>query len=66
MGIKATTAEVIIVGDRNGVWLTRTVRKKTAEERCERSNLQMIVAFPLRNNEDDEKMTEKDLRERSY
>ena len=55
LGIKASAGEVI-VGDRNGVWITRTVRKKTAKERCERSNLQMIVAVPLRKNEDDEKM----------
>ena len=31
-------------------------QKKTTKERCERSNLQMIVTFPLRKNEDDEKM----------
>ena len=30
LGVKATTAE-IIVGIRNGVWLTRTVRRKLAK-----------------------------------
>ena len=30
--------------------------KETATERCERSNLEMIVAVPWRKNEDDEKM----------
>ena len=55
LGSKATIGEVI-VGERNGVRLTRTVRKKTATERCERSNLEMIVAVPLRKNDDGEKM----------
>ena len=55
LGSKATIGEVN-VGESNGVWLTRTVRKKTATERCERSNLEMIVAVPLRKNEDGEKM----------
>ena len=40
-------------GERNGVWLARTVNKKTTKERCERSNLEMIVAVPWRKNEDD-------------
>ena len=64
LGSNATTGEVI-VGDRNGVWLARTVRKKTAKERCERSNLEMIVAVPLRKNEDGENMDGERLEERS-
>ena len=52
LGVKATTAEVI-VGNRNGVWLTRTVRRKPAKERWDRSNLEMVVAVPWRKNEDD-------------
>ena len=55
VGVKATTAEVI-VGNRNGVWLTRTVRRKPAKERWDRSNLEMVVAVPWRKNEDDPKM----------
>ena len=55
LGVKATTAEVI-VGNRNGVWLTRTVRRKPAKERWDRSNLEMVVAVPWRENEDDPKM----------
>ena len=43
LGIKAATGE-IIVGNRNGVWLTRTVRRKTARRRWDRRNLEMIVA----------------------
>ena len=52
LGMKATTAEVI-VGNRNGVWLTRIVRRKPAEERWDRGNLLMVVAVPCRKNEDD-------------
>ena len=55
LNVKATTAEVI-VGNRNGVWLTRTVRRTPAEERWDRSNLEMVVAVPLRKNEDDPMM----------
>ena len=55
LSVKATTAEVI-VGNRHGVWLTRTVRRTPAEERWDRSNLEMIVADPLRKNEDDPMM----------
>ena len=55
LGVKATTAEVI-VGNRNGVWLRGTVRRKPAKERWDRSNLEMVVAVPWRKNEDDPKM----------
>ena len=37
-------------------WPTRTVRRKSARERCERSKLEMIVAVPWRKNDDDEKI----------
>ena len=43
-------------GNRNGVWLARTVRRKPAKERWDRSNLEMVVAVPWRKNEDDSKM----------
>ena len=55
LGIKATTGEVT-VGNRTGVSLTRTVRRKTDQERWERSNMEMIVEVPWRKKEDDEKM----------
>ena len=55
LGVKARTAE-IIVENRNGVWLTRTVRRKPTKERWDRSNLEMVVAAPWRKNEDDPKM----------
>ena len=50
LGIKATTGEVI-VGNGNGVWLARAVRRKTARERSERRNLGMFVVVPWRKNE---------------
>ena len=54
LGIKATTGEVFVV-NRNGVWLARTFRRKTARERWERTNLEMIVAVLWRMNDDDAK-----------
>ena len=47
LGVKATMAEVI-VGNRNGAWLTRTVRRKPITERWDRSNLEIVVAVPWR------------------
>ena len=44
--------------NKNGVRLTRTVRK-TARESWQQSNLEMIVAIPGRKNEDDEKIGER-------
>ena len=55
MGVKATTAEVI-VGNPNGVWLARAVRTKPDKERWDRSNLEMVVSVPWRRNEDDPEM----------
>ena len=43
----------VIVGNRSGVWLTRTVRREPAKERWDRSNLEMVVAVPWRKSEDD-------------
>ena len=51
----ATTGENI-VQNTNGVWLTKSVQRKTARERCEERNLEMIVAVLRRKNEDDAKM----------
>ena len=54
LGIKAITGQVI-VENRNGVWLSRIVRRKTATERWARRNLEMFEAVLWRKNEDDEK-----------
>ena len=55
LGVKGTTMELVIK-NRNGVWLTRTVRRKPAKERWDRINLEMVVAAPWRIYEDDPKM----------
>ena len=44
------------MGNRIGVWLMGTVRRKLAKERWDRSNLEMVVAVPWRQNEDDPEM----------
>ena len=54
-GVKANTGEVIVV-NLNGVLLPRPVRRKSARERWERSNLEIVVEVPWRTNEDDAKM----------
>ena len=43
------------MGNRNDVWLTRTVLRKTAREIWDRCNLEILVAVPWRKNEDDAK-----------
>ena len=60
-GIRATTGKFIMV-NRNGVWLTRKVQRKTARERWERSNLEVIMAVPRRQNEDFGKMEGEQLK----
>ena len=42
----------VIVGNQNGVWLTRTVRRKDSEGKMAKK---MIVPVPWRKNEDDTK-----------
>ena len=51
-----TSTEEVVVENRGGVWLTKTVRMKTARERWDRSSLEMIVAVPRRKRKDDAKM----------
>ena len=41
LGVKGTTGE-IIVGDKKGVWRTRTVRRKTVEERWHPKTLELV------------------------
>ena len=53
LGILATSEEGIMVQNRHGVGLTRTVWRKTARARWERSNLEMIVVVPWRKDEDE-------------
>ena len=70
LSIKATTGQVI-VGNLNGVWLKRTVQRKTAEQRWERTNFEMVVAVPWRKHEDDatldgERLKQEDVRDRDH
>ena len=69
LGIKGTTGEMI-VGDKNGVWRTRTVRRKTLPERWTRENLEMVGGVPWIDEQDGEGLKlevtimNKDCRER--
>ena len=47
LGVKGTTGEMI-VGDKKGVWRTRTVRTKTVEERWNPKTLELIGGVPWR------------------
>ena len=52
------------MGNRNGVCLTRTVRRKPAKERWDRSNLDIVLAVQWSKNEDDPWMDEERLKSR--
>ena len=43
------------MGDKKGVWVTRTTRRKPESERWDRENLEMIVGVPWKTNEGDAK-----------
>ncbi len=45
LGVKGTTGEMII-GNKEGVWRTRTVRRKTMQERWTRENLNLVGGVP--------------------
>ena len=47
LGVKGTTGEMI-VGDKKGVWRTRTVRRKTIEERWDPMTLELVGGVPWR------------------
>ncbi len=42
-------------GDREGVYRTRTIKKKTEEEMWDPKNLEMVGGVPWKVNEEDEK-----------
>jgi hypothetical protein len=70
LGMKGTTGEMII-GDKKGVWRTRTVRRKTLAERWTRDNLEMIGGVPWKMDKADGEdlklevtIMDKDYRER--
>ena len=53
LGVKATTGEVI-VGTAEGIFRTRTVRKKPKEDRWDVKHLDMIGGVPWRTRDGDE------------
>ncbi len=53
MGRKSTSGE-IVVGTKEGVWKTRTVRRTPAEERWSSATMDMMVGVPWRKHGDDE------------
>ena len=52
--VKGTSGE-ITVETKDGVWKTRTVRRRPMEERWSPANMDMIVGGQWRKNDDDEK-----------
>ena len=54
LGIDETTGEVVVENN-DTVWLTRTVQRKTAPDRWERSDLEMVAVLPWCKNADDER-----------
>ena len=53
LGMKGSTGETII-GDKNGIWRTRTTRRKPIEERWSRTSLEMIGGVPWKMTKDSE------------
>ena len=49
LGVKGTTGE-IIVGDKKGVWRTRTVRRKTIADRWHPKTLELVGGAPWRTD----------------
>ncbi len=63
LGVKGTSGE-LIVGDQDGVWRTRPVRRKPEENRWKVDNMKMIVGLPWRKkkNETDPQVDGEELR----
>ena len=61
LGVKATTAEVII-GTKSGVWVTRTVRRKPLEERWDKENLELVGGVPWYRSDADENVDGEKMR----
>lgn len=61
LSVKCSTGEIII-GDKKGVWVSRTVRRKPEEERWDRESIKMIVDVPWRKNDNDANADGENLR----
>jgi hypothetical protein len=55
LGIKGRTGEYII-GDKMGVWKTRTVQKKPCSERWQDTNAENVTGVPWQVSDNDENM----------
>ena len=55
LGLKATTGEIII-GTERGAWRTRTVQRKTIEERWNKDNCVNVGGVPWRTHDEDPKV----------
>ena len=53
LGVKGKSGE-IVVADENGVWKTRTVQRKPADERWDPKNIDLIKGLPWKTEEEDE------------
>ena len=53
LGVKGSTGEMI-VGDKRGVWRTRSIRRKPEGERWSRENLKLIGGVPWNMTHDGE------------
>ena len=52
LGVRGKSGE-LVVGDRHGVWKTRTIRRKPFDERWSKENLELVVGVPWRTSETD-------------
>ena len=61
LGMKSTTGE-IVVGNKQGVWKTRTVRRKPEDQRWSVDNMSMIVGVPWRRNDEEGKKDDDEMK----
>ena len=52
LGVKGSSGE-FIVGDKQGVWKTRTMMRRPVEERWSAENLELVGGVPWRTSEED-------------
>ena len=55
LGVRGKSGE-LIVGNRNGVWKTRTIRRKPSEDRWTQRAAELVVGVPWRTSDDDPKI----------
>ena len=55
LGVRGKSGE-LIVGNRSGVWKTRTLRRKPSEDRWTQRAAELVVGVPWRTSDDDPKI----------